>query len=245
MNAKISALFRDREAGRLDDESFHDALALAIPLDCSIKNETQLAHLPARVRTFYAAWQTSADLLNGGFAQAAYNNPHLFGDASLGFLELDLPEQAALIGRAKKLVDEGHANFETPKGGAVFVSVKEADRAKVLPSVKKLAELGFTIKATGGNHAYFESKGVASAKINKVLEGRPHVVDAIKNGDIQLILNTTESRSSESDSKSIRQTAVMQKVPYYTTLPGIISAVKAIAAHKADTIEVRPLQDYF
>ena len=103
----------------MDDESFHDALALAIPLDCSIKNETQLAHLPARVRTFYAAWQTSADLLNGGFAQAAYNNPHLFGDASLGFLELDLPEQAALIGRAKKLVDEGHANFETPKGGDI------------------------------------------------------------------------------------------------------------------------------
>ena len=89
-------------------------------------------------------------------------------------------------------------------------------------------------------------KACHPAKINKVLEGRPHVVDAIKNGDIQLVLNTTETRSSESDSKSIRQTAVMQKVPYYTTLPGIISAVtKAIAAQKADTITVRPLQDYF
>ena len=105
--------------------------------------------------------------------------------------------------------------------------------------------MGFTIKASGGNHAYFESKGVPSTKINKVLEGRPHIVDAIKNGDIQLVLNTTETRSSESDSKSIRQTAVMQKVPYYTTLPGIISATKAIAAMKADTIKVRPLQDYF
>jgi carbamoyl-phosphate synthase large subunit len=137
------------------------------------------------------------------------------------------------------------AGMRIPKAGAVFVSVKEADRAKVLPSIKKLVELGFTIKATGGNHAYLESKGVPSSKINKVLEGRPHVVDAIKNGDIQLVLNTTETRSSESDSKSIRQTAVMQKVPYYTTLPGIISATKAIAAHKADTITVRPLQDYF
>ena len=137
------------------------------------------------------------------------------------------------------------AGMRMPLSGSVIVSVKELDRAKALPSVKKLVEMGFTIKASGGNHAYFESKGVPSTKINKVLEGRPHIVDAIKNGDIQLVLNTTETRSSESDSKSIRQTAVMQKVPYYTTLPGIISATKAIAAMKADTIEVRPLQDYF
>ena len=137
------------------------------------------------------------------------------------------------------------AGMRMPVSGSVFVSVKEPDRAKVLSSVKKLVELGFHIKSSGGNHAYFESKGVATTKINKVLEGRPHIVDAIKNGDIQLVLTTTETRSSESDSKSIRQTAVMQKVPYYTTLPGIISATKAIAAMKADKIEVRPLQDYF
>ena len=137
------------------------------------------------------------------------------------------------------------AGMRIPKAGTVFVSVKESDRGKVLPSIRKLVELGFHIKATGGNHAFLESKGVPSTKINKVLEGRPHIVDAIKNGDIQLVLNTTETRSSQSDSKSIRQTAVMQKVPYYTTLPGIISATKAIAAQKADTITVRPLQDYF
>jgi carbamoyl-phosphate synthase large subunit len=137
------------------------------------------------------------------------------------------------------------AGMRIPKTGSVFVSVKESDRAGVLPAVRQLAALGFSIKATGGNHAYFESKGLATTKINKVLEGRPHIVDAMKNGDIQLVLNTTETRSSESDSKSIRQTAVMQKIPYYTTMPGILSAVKAIAAHKADAIEVRPLQDYF
>jgi carbamoyl-phosphate synthase large subunit len=114
-----------------------------------------------------------------------------------------------------------------------------------LPSVKKLVEMGFAIKATAGNNSFFESKGVPSTKINKVLEGRPHVVDAIKNGEIQLVLNTTETRSSESDGKSIRQTAVMQKVPYFTTMPGIISATKAIAANKAGAIVVRPLQDYF
>jgi carbamoyl-phosphate synthase large subunit len=137
------------------------------------------------------------------------------------------------------------AGMRIPLSGTVFISVKDADKAKSLASVKTLVELGFVIKASGGTHSYLESKGIPSIKINKVLEGRPHVVDAIKNGDIQLVLNTTETRTSESDSKSIRQTAVMQKVPYYTTLPGIISATKAIAARKSNAIEVRPLQDYF
>jgi carbamoyl-phosphate synthase large subunit len=137
------------------------------------------------------------------------------------------------------------AGMRIPQTGTVFVSVNEADKKGVLPSIRKLVELGFSIKATGGTHSYLESKGVPSVKINKVLEGRPHVVDSMKNGEIQLVLNTTETRSSESDSKSIRQTAVMQKIPYYTTLPGIISATKAIAAQRADAIEVRPLQDYF
>ena len=137
------------------------------------------------------------------------------------------------------------AGMRIPVSGTVFVSVKEADKAKALPSIRKLVELGFAIKATGGTHTYLEGKGIPSLKINKVLEGRPHIVDSIKNGDIQLVLNTTETRTSESDSKSIRQTAVMQKVPYYTTLPGIISVTKAIAARKSNAIEVRPLQDYF
>jgi len=99
--------------------------------------------------------------------------------------------------------------------------------------------------ATGGTQRYFEDKGVPSTKINKILEGRPHVVDAIKNGEIQLVLNTTETRSSQSDSKPIRQTALMQKVPYYTTLPGILAVTKAIAAQKEGRLDVKPLQDYF
>jgi carbamoyl-phosphate synthase large subunit len=136
------------------------------------------------------------------------------------------------------------AGMRIPQAGSVFVSVNDADKSKVLPSIKKLVELGFTIKATGGTHTYLQAKGIEATRINKVLEGRPHVVDAIKNGEIQLVLNTTETRSSESDSKSVRQTAVMQKVPYYTTLPGIIAATKAIAAQKSGTIEVRPIQDY-
>ncbi len=137
------------------------------------------------------------------------------------------------------------AGMRIPQAGTVFVSVNDPDKPKVLPAIRKLVELGFAIKATGGTQGYFESKGVPSTKINKVLEGRPHIVDAIKNGEIQLVLNTTESKASESDSKSIRQTAVMQKVPYYTTLPGILSATKAIAAQRADTIKVRPLAGLF
>ncbi len=137
------------------------------------------------------------------------------------------------------------AGMRIPQTGTVFVSVKESDKTRVLPSIKKLLEMGFRITATGGTHTYLESKGIQSTKINKVLEGRPHVVDAIKNGEIHLVLNTTETRSSESDSKSIRQTAVMQKVPYYTTLPGIIAVTKAVAAQRADAFTVRPLQDYF
>jgi carbamoyl-phosphate synthase large subunit len=137
------------------------------------------------------------------------------------------------------------AGMRIPQSGTVFVSVNDPDKAKILPAIRKLVDLGFSIKATGGTQSFFESKGIPSTKINKVLEGRPHVVDAIKNGEIQLVLNTTESKASESDSKSIRQTAMLQKVPYYTTLPGILSATKAIAAQKADTIQVRPLQDYF
>ena len=112
-------------------------------------------------------------------------------------------------------------------------------------AMRKLVEMGFKLVATGGTQRYFEDKGVPSTKINKVLEGRPHVVDAIKNGEIQLVLNTTETRASQSDSKPIRQTALMQKVPYYTTLPGILAVTKAIAAQKEGRLDVKPLQDYF
>ncbi|WP_373506162.1 carbamoyl-phosphate synthase large subunit [Aestuariivirga sp.] len=137
------------------------------------------------------------------------------------------------------------AGMRMPQTGTVFISVKDADKAKILPAMKKLVEMGFKLVATGGTQRYFEEKGVPSTKINKVLEGRPHVVDAIKNGQIQLVLNTTETRSSQSDSKPIRQTALMQKVPYYTTLPGILAVTKAIAAQKEGRLDVKPLQDYF
>ena len=137
------------------------------------------------------------------------------------------------------------AGMRMPQAGTIFISVKDADKAKILPAMKKFVEMGFKLVATGGTQRYFEEKGIPSTKINKVLEGRPHVVDAIKNGEIQLVLNTTETRASHSDSKPIRQTALMQKVPYYTTLPGILAVTKAIAAQREGRLDVKPLQDYF
>ena len=112
------------------------------------------------------------------------------------------------------------AGMRIPHTGTVFVSVKDQDKPKILPAIRNLVSLGFKIVATGGTQRYFVEKHVPSTKINKVREGRPNVVDALKNGEIQLVLNTTETSTSQSDSKPIRQTALLQKVPYYINLPG-------------------------
>ena len=136
------------------------------------------------------------------------------------------------------------AGMRVPLAGTVFISVKDADKTAILPAMRHLVDMGFRLCATGGTQRYLQAKGLDCIKVNKVLEGRPNVVDAIKNGEIQLVLNTTESKSSESDSKPIRQTALLHKVPHYTTLPGILAVTKAIAAQRADTLDVRPLQDY-
>ena len=132
-----------------------------------------------------------------------------------------------------------------PKSGRVFVSMREQDKARILPSIKTLVELGFTIVATSGTQRYLAEHGVVAEKINKVLEGRPHVVDAIKNGGIQLVFNTTEGKQALSDSRSLRRAALLHKVPYYTTLAGSVAATQGIKAYLAGDLEVCALQDYF
>jgi len=116
---------------------------------------------------------------------------------------------------------------------------------KVLEGQKRLAGLGFKISATGGTARYLNSEGVKAQRVNKVSEGRPHVVDLIKNGDIQLVFNTTEGAQALSDSRSLRRAALLHKVPYYTTLAGAIAASQGIRAYLAGDLEVRALQDYF
>jgi carbamoyl-phosphate synthase large subunit len=137
------------------------------------------------------------------------------------------------------------ANVDLPRSGTLFVSVRDEDKPRVLAAVKKLASIGFDVMATGGTQRFLAENGVEASKINKVLEGRPHVEDAIRNRQVQIVFNTTDGEKAVSDSKSLRRAALMQKVPYYTTLAGANAVAEAIAALKAGNLEVRPLQGYF
>ena len=136
------------------------------------------------------------------------------------------------------------AGSKVPVEGTAFVSVKDSDKARILPAVRRLHELGFRIIGTSGTQRYLQGHGVPSEKVNKVLEGRPHIVDALKNGEVQLVFNTTEGPGAIADSASIRRAALIAHIPYYTTLSGCLAATQAIAAVKAESLDVRPLQDY-
>ena len=105
--------------------------------------------------------------------------------------------------------------------------------------------MGFSIIATAGTAEYFKSQGLDVKPINKVLEGRPHIVDALKNGEVHMVFNTTEGAQSIKDSRSIRTTALAQKIPCITTATGARSTVRAIEAMRAGALDVVPLQDYF
>ena len=137
------------------------------------------------------------------------------------------------------------AGVDLPRSGTVFVSVREEDKPRVLPAVALLHELGFSVVATSGTARFLNENGIATTKINKVLEGHPHIEDAIRNRQVQLVFNTTDGAKAVSDSKSLRRAALMQKVPYYTTMAGALATAEAIKALKAGNLEVRPLQSYF
>jgi carbamoyl-phosphate synthase large subunit len=132
-----------------------------------------------------------------------------------------------------------------PKTGTVFVSVRDADKSRILEATKLLADLGFRIVATSGTQRYLAANGVAAIKINKVAEGRPHIVDSIQNGDVQLVFNTTEGATALNDSRSLRRAALLHKVPYYTTLSGAVAAAQGIRAYLGGDLEVCALQSYF
>jgi carbamoyl-phosphate synthase large subunit len=132
-----------------------------------------------------------------------------------------------------------------PLEGTVFVSVKDSDKSHILPGVQTLAELGFRIIATGGTADYLAEHGVAVERVNKVQQGRPHIVDRIKDGGVALIFNTTEGWQSLKDSQSIRSSALTGKVPYYTTAAASVATARAIASLKERDLEVRALQSYY
>ncbi|GGA57338.1 carbamoyl-phosphate synthase large subunit [Sphingomonas psychrolutea] len=132
-----------------------------------------------------------------------------------------------------------------PKGGAVFVSVKDGDKPVILPAVRALAEHGFTIVATSGTADYLTEHGVTVERVNKVAQGRPHIVDRIKDRGIDLIFNTTEGWQSLKDSSPIRGSALALKIPYFTTAPASVEAAQAIVALSTRSLEVKPLQSYY
>lgn len=134
---------------------------------------------------------------------------------------------------------------KVPREGTVFISVRDDDKPLILDFSRKLETAGFKIVATSGTHKYLSENGIGSTRVNKVLEGRPHIVDSMKNGGIQLVINTTDGAKSISDSRDIRRTALMGKIPYYTTIPGAIAAVEGIIAYRDGNLVVRPLQSYF
>ncbi|HEY7297960.1 MAG TPA: carbamoyl-phosphate synthase large subunit [Xanthobacteraceae bacterium] len=132
-----------------------------------------------------------------------------------------------------------------PREGTVFISVRDVDKPRILPAAQLLAGLGFRVIATGGTQRYLAENGIKAEKVNKVGEGRPHIVDAIRNGSVQLVFNTTEGAIALADSRPLRRAALLHKVPYYTTLSGAVAAAQGIKAYLAGDLEVRALQSYF
>jgi carbamoyl-phosphate synthase large subunit len=135
------------------------------------------------------------------------------------------------------------AGMDLPTAGRVFISVKDSDKTPALAAAgRDLAAMGLRIVATRGTADFFEAAGVAAERVNKVYEGRPHIVDQLKNGDIALVMNTTEGAQSLADSRDIRAVSLSDKIPYFTTAAASIAAVSAMKARLEGEIGVRTLQ---
>ncbi len=145
------------------------------------------------------------------------------------------------IAFAKSQLGAGSA---LPPGGTVFISVRDVDKERVLAAAGDLRKMGFDILATGGTQRYLMDHDIDCERVLKVHEGRPNIVDAIKNGEIDIVINTTEGAKSHSDSASIRQTALLHHVPYYTTIAGVDAVTRAIRALKDERLDVVPIQNY-
>ncbi len=132
-----------------------------------------------------------------------------------------------------------------PQSGTVFISVKDADKDNILPAAKKMAELGFAIIATGGTAQHLADHDIAVVTVNKVAQGRPHIVDRLSDGDVAIVFNTTEGWQSLKDSQAIRTTALAKKVPYVTTAAASLAAARAIEAMRGQALEVSAMQAYY
>ena len=137
------------------------------------------------------------------------------------------------------------ASINLPIKGQVFISIKDSDKKNIVSIAQKLSNLGFTICATYGTAKILNDNKIKTNFIKKVIEGRPNAVDAMLSGEIQLVINTAEGTNSIKDSFSLRQTALLNKIPYYTTLQGAKAATLGIKAIKEEIINVKSIQSYF
>ncbi len=137
------------------------------------------------------------------------------------------------------------AGVDLPQSGTVFISVRDEDKPAMAELARELTAMGFDILATGGTARYLTGHGIAVRSINKVLQGSPHIVDAMIDGEVDLTFNTTEGQTAIADSFELRRTALMRTIPYFTTVAGARAATRAIQAIRAGSLEVAPLQSYF
>jgi carbamoyl-phosphate synthase large subunit len=137
------------------------------------------------------------------------------------------------------------AGFNLPQSGTVFVSVKDGDKHHIVPAIEAVVELGFSVIATAGTAAYLQAQGLEVTAVNKVAQGRPHIVDRITDGEVQLVFNTTEGWQSLKDSHSIRATALHRKIPYFTTAAASLAVARSLGTLRGRALEVRSLQSYY
>ncbi len=137
------------------------------------------------------------------------------------------------------------ADCSLPLTGTVFMSVRDRDKKSIAPIAEKLLHMGFKLVATQGTAMVLSENNVTVTPVLKVIEGRPNIVDRIKNGEIQLVINTTEGKAAQEASYSIRRTALVYRVPYFTTIAGAVAATKAIEALKNGSLGVKSIQEYY
>ncbi|HST36517.1 MAG TPA: carbamoyl-phosphate synthase large subunit, partial [Allosphingosinicella sp.] len=137
------------------------------------------------------------------------------------------------------------AGLDLPTEGCLFVSVKDSDKPLVADAVRAMLAMGYSVTATGGTADYLQALGLEVERVNKVAQGRPHIVDKIKDGHVHIVFNTTEGWQSHKDSASIRASALMQRVPYFTTASSAAAVARSLGVLRDGGLEVRSLQDYY
>ena len=205
-----------------------EKLADAFAAYGAVPNHRTLTHIAVKEAVFPFAKFPGVDTLLGPEMRSTGEVMGLDRDYALAFAKAQLG-----------------ASNDLPRSGTVFVSVRDEDKPRVIEAIRILVDNGFKVMATSGTADFLNEQGFEVQQVNKVAEGRPHIEDAIRNRQVQLVINTTEGAKTISDSKSLRRAALMQKVPYFTTMSGSLSTAQAIAALKAGNLEVHPLQSYF